>query len=231
MTSDGLRKKSKIPDETYWRGQKPVANLILKKIKKNNNVLEIGIGKGGVIKYLLKKEPNLNVIGFDINKTSLKKAEKFLKKTCKGTYKVLKASQDINLVKKFEKEKFDFVICSGVLDYAKNPDNVIKNVKNLLKSGGHFAFTLFDNLSSTDYDGKSPKQMYISTSGIKTWGFRDFYIKKMLRKIGFKLISISLFKKLHTNTYIELSCNEIKAIRKNLDDPYDDHFVILVRKK
>ena len=225
-----LRKKSKIPDETYWRGQKPIADLILNKIKKNSNILEIGIGKGGVVKYLLKKQPHLNVIGFDINKDSLKKTNAILKKKCKGKYKILKLSQDINLSKQFGKEKFDFVISSGVMDYAKDPDVVMKNIKSLLKPGGYSAFTLFDNLSSSDYDGKSPKQRYISKIGIKTWGYRDFYIKKLLKKIGFKLYSISLFKKLHTNTHIELSHNEIKAIRKNSDDPYDDHFVILVRK-
>lgn len=226
----GSHKKFRIPDETYWRGQKPVANLILNKIKKNNTILEIGIGKGGVVKYLLQKEPYLNIVGFDINKDSLKKTNNLLKKKCKGKYKILKASQDINLAKKFGKEYFDFVISSGVIDYAIDPDKVIKNVRSLLKPKGYFAFTLFDNLSSSDYDGKSPKQRYISKIGIKTWGYRDFYIKKLLKKFGFKIHSISLFKKLHTNTHIELSHNEIKAIRKNLDDPYDDHFVILARK-
>ena len=224
-------KKHKIPDETYWRGQKPVARLILNKIKKNNSVLEIGIGKGGVTKYLLQKQPHLNVIGFDINKSSLKKAESMLKKKCKGKSKVFKMSQDINLAKQFGREKFDFVISSGVMDYAKDPEKVIQNVKNILKSGGYFAFTLFDNLSSSDYDGKSPKQRYTSKIGIKTWGYRDFYVRKLLKKISLQLCSISLFKKLHTNTHIELSHSEIKAIRKNLDDPFDDHFVILVRKK
>lgn|SRR3989338_8222899 len=223
-------KKNKIPDETYWRGQKPVARLILNKIRKNNRILEIGIGKGGVTKYLLKKQPALNIVGFDINETSLKKAKEYFKSKCRGTLKLIKTSQDINLVKKFGKEQFNFVISSGVMDYSKNPDKVIKNVKNILKPGGYFAFTVFDNLSSCDYDGKSPKQMYISTAGIKTWGYRDFYIKKLLKKAGYKLCSISLFKKLHTNTKIELSHSEIKAIRNNIDDPYDDHFVILVRK-
>lgn len=233
MTLDALVKgnnPNKIPDETYWRGQKPVAKLILNKIKKNDNILEIGIGKGGVTKYLLKKQQHLNIIGFDINESSLKLAKIYFKRHCKGKSLILKISQDIDLVKKFEKERFDFVISSGVMDYAKNPENVIKNIKQILKPGGYFAFTLFDNLSSTDYDGKSPKQQYISSSGIKTWGYRDFYVRKLLKKISFKLISISLFKKLHTNTKIELSHTEIKAIRKNLDNPYDDHFVILARK-
>ena len=224
-------KRSKIPDETYWRGQKPVANLIIKKIRKNNNILEIGIGKGGVTKYLLQKQPHLNIVGFDINESSLKKAESFFKTKCKGRVRIFKMSQDVNLVKKFGKEKFDFVISSGVMDYAKNPEKVIQNVKGILKSGSYFAFTLFDNLSSTDYDGKSPKQRYISKTGIKTWGYRDFYVKKLLKKVGFKLESMSLFEKLHTNTHIELSHTEIRAIRNNLDDPYDDHFVILVKKK
>jgi len=225
-----LNKKYRIPDETYWCGQKPVARLILNKIKKNNTILEIGIGKGGVTKYLLKKQPYLNIIGFDINEASLKEAKVFLKSRCKAKFKVFKMSQDVSLVKKFGREKFDFVISSGVMDYAKDPDKVIFNIKKILKSGGYFAFTLFDNLSSTDYDGKSPKQQYISKIGIKTWGYRDFYVKKLLKKIGFHLCSVSLFKKLHTNRHIELSHTEIKAIRKNLDDPYDDHFVILVRK-
>lgn len=221
----------KIPDETYWRGQKLVAKLILNKIKKDSNILEIGIGKGGVTKHLLRKQPYLNVIGFDINKSSLEQAQSFLKKQCKGTSKVLKMSQDIDLVKKFGKEKFDFVISSGVMDYAKNPDRVISNIKNMLKPGGYFAFTLFDNECSIDYDGKSPKHRYISSIGIKTWGFRDSYIVSMLNKLGFQICKMSLGKKLHKNRHIELSHAEIKAIRKKMDHPYDDHFVILVRKK
>ena len=126
-------KRSRIPDETYWRGQKPVAKLILNKIKKHNSILEIGIGKGGVTKYLLQKQPHLNVVAFDINKSSLKKAQGLLKKKCKGKSKVLKMSQDVNLAKKFGKESFDFVISSGVMDYAKDPDKVIKNIKSVLK--------------------------------------------------------------------------------------------------
>ena len=221
----------KIPDETYWRGQKPIARLILNKIKKNNNILEIGIGKGGVTKYLLQKQPCLNVLGFDINKFSLEKARTLLRSKCKGKFRVFKMSQDVDFVKRFGKERFDFVISCGVMDYAKDPDKVIINVKKILRPGGYFAFTLFDNLSSTDYDGKRPKYKYVSKIGIKTWGYRDFYVKKFLKKIGLELKSMKLFKKLHTNTQIELSHTEINAIRKKLDDPYDDHFVILVRKR
>lgn len=221
---------SKIPDETYWQGQKPVARLILNKLRKNNNILEIGIGKGGVTKYLLEKQSHLHIIGFDINEKSLKKAKTYFIKKCTGTFKLLRMSQDINLVKKFGKEKFDFVISSGVMDYAKDPEIVIQNVKEMLKPGGFFAFTLFDNLSTSDYDGKSPKQLYISKTGIKAWGYRDFYIKKVLKKIGFKLCSIALFKKLHTNILLELSHTEIKAVRNKTDDLYEDHFVILARK-
>lgn len=220
-----------MPDETFWRGQRPVAKLILGKIKKNDNVLEIGIGRGGVTRYLLKKQPFLNVVGFDINITSLKKASELLKKMCKCKFRLLKASQNMDLAQKFGKEKFNFVICSGVLDYAQNPDKVIKNVKKVLMKGGYFAFTLFDNLSSSDYDGKSPKQIYISKSGIRTWGYRDFYIKRLLKKIGLKLESISLFRKLYINKLTELSYNEIKAMREKQEHPYDDHFVILARKK
>ena len=167
----------------------------------------------------------------DINKNSLQRANIFLKQHCKAQYKLLTLSQDINLAKIFGKERFDFVISCGVMDYAKDPDKVIKNIKSILKPNGYLAFTLFDNLSTIEYDGKSPKQMYISSIGIKTWGYRDFYIKKLLKKLGFQICSISLFKKLHTNRRIELSHNEIKAIRNNLDDPYDDHFVVLARKK
>ncbi len=221
----------KIPDETYWRGQKPVADLILKKIKKNNNILEIGIGKGGVTKYLLQKQPYVNIVGFDINVSSLKQAKIFFKTACKGEVKVFKMSQDVNLIKKFGKEKFDFVISSGVMDYAKDPIKVLKGIRNILKPGGYFAFTLFDNKSSIDYDGKSPKQRYVSSVGIKTWGFRDSYIRKLLSSLGLRILKMMLRKKLHKNLPIELSYAEINAVKNNLDTPYEDHFVILVRKK
>ena len=220
----------KIPDEQHWYGQEPVAMLLIKKVKKDACILEMGIGKGGVVKRLLRKQPNLNIVGFDIKANSLKIARSFFKKNCKGKYTIFKSSQDINLVTKFGKNKFDFVISAGVLDYAKEPDNVIKNVKKILKSGGYFAFTLFDNFSSSDYDGKSPRQRYISKSGIKTWGYRETYIKKLLKKINLRLCSISLFKGLHKCKLSELSHSEIQAVKENRDSHYEDHFVILARK-
>lgn len=225
------QKKSKIPSKSYWRGQKLIAKLILNKLKKDSTILDIGIGQGGSINHLLKKQPKLNIIGFDINQAVLKKANGLLKKKCKGKYKLIKLSQDSNLIKYFGREKFNFVISCGSFDYSKNPDKIISYVKQLLKPGGYFAFTLFDNLSSTDYDGKSPKQRYVSLSGIKTWGYRDFYVKKLLRKLNFQVCSLSLGKKVYKNSFHELSHSEIQAIKKNLAHPYDDHFVILVRKK
>lgn len=224
-------KEPKIPSKSYWHGQKPVAKLLLDKIKNNNNLLEIGIGQGGLAKLILKKQPHLNYIGFDINNKSLQIANKLLKKICLGKYRVLKLSQDIDLVKKFGKGKFDFVVCCGVLDYAKDPDQVIKNVRDLLKHNGYFAFTLFDNLSSSDYDGKSSKQMYISTNGIRAWGYKESYVKKLLKKLKFEICSMKLGTRLYRNSLSELSGSEIKAIKKNLGHPYDDHFVILARKK
>ncbi len=223
--------QSKIPSKSYWGAQKPVAKLLLNKLKKNSDVLEIGIGQGGLIKHLLQKQPKLNVIGFDINKSVLKKTSNLLKKKCQGKCRLIKLSQDANLVKHFGKEQFDFVIGCGSFDYSKNPDKIISYVNQMLRPGGYFAFTLFDNRSSSDYDGISPKQRYISTAGIKTWGYRDFYIKKLLKKLNFQICSMSLAKKVYRNSLSELSYDEIKAIKKNLDHPYDDHFIILVRKK
>lgn len=229
--SSKRQNKLKIPSKPSWGVQKPIAKLLLNKLKKDSTILEIGIGQGGVIKLLLKKQSHLNIIGFDINKTVLRITEKMLKKRCKGKYKLLELSQDINLVNKFGKERFDFVISSGSLDYAKNPDNVIKQMKGLLRSGGFAVFTLFDSMSSFDHDGKSPKQRYISTTGIKTWGYRDFYIKQFLKKIGFEIKSISVSENAYRNSHTELSKRELEAIKKNLDHPYEDHFIVLVKKK
>ena len=102
--------QSKIPSKSYWGAQKRVARLLLNKLKKGSTILEIGIGQGGLIKLLFQKEPNLNLIGFDINKSVLKKAKSLLKKKCKGKYRLMKLSQDVNLVKHFGRENFDFVI-------------------------------------------------------------------------------------------------------------------------
>lgn len=223
--------QSKIPSKSYWKAQEPMAKLLINKIKKDSTILEIGIGQGGVTKLLLRKQSHLNIIGFDINKNVLKITEKLFKKKCKGKYKLLKLSQDANLVKKFGKESFDFIISSGSLDYSRDPDKVIKQMKDLLKKGGFAAFTLFDNMSSFDYDGKSPKQRYLSSVGIKTWGYRDFYIKKLLKKFGFETKSITHIKNAYRNSHTELSKSELEAIKKNLDHPYEDHFAILVRKK
>ncbi len=97
---------------------------------KGRKVLDFGCGTGIYTKILKKKGAKIK--GFDISSGMLKIAKEWVPEV------EFKKSSGYNIP---FKEKFDVVVASLVLDYAKDWNKVFKQVKKLLKKGGIFVFS------------------------------------------------------------------------------------------
>ena len=103
-------------------------NMVLKHIKKKNNIniLDIGCGPAEILDVL----PNCNYYGYDVDKTSIKYAKK--KYTGKNI-KFFCKKFNIKDIKKLP--KFDFVLLFGILHHLSDMEciKLFKLIKKVLK--------------------------------------------------------------------------------------------------
>ena len=98
----------------------------------NKCILDIGCGWGHKTHYLTKKN---TVIGFDILYNLLKSAKN-------NKIRGVCATADTTLP--FKNDVFDMVICSEVLEHLVLPENIIKEIKRIVKKEG-LAFITIPN--------------------------------------------------------------------------------------
>ena len=133
-----MKKALRLHDKFYLkenRYEKPKDSFkfILRTLKKDINkkrfykVLDIGCSAGELIYQLEKKHKNLSIVGCDIRKDLLNKARKHVSKKTK----LIKL--DINANKINYNEKFDIIICNGVISILNELKNFRKNILKLLK--------------------------------------------------------------------------------------------------
>ena len=101
-------------------------NYIKKFIKKtdNLNVLEIG-ASDGLLLSIFKKE-NFNVFGYELNENARKDA---LKK-----YDI-KMKDDFLKDKNIDKNKYNIVIMSHILEHFTNPKYILNSIHNFIGGG------------------------------------------------------------------------------------------------
>jgi len=111
----------------FFPRKKLETEVILSSIRfsKNEIVLDVGCGPG----IYLKKIENLvkTCIGIDTSKNMIKTA----KSLCRKSFFILGNVNCFNF-----KKKFDKILCLGILEFCKNPENVLKNISEHLKRGG-----------------------------------------------------------------------------------------------
>ncbi len=124
---------------------RPTRNLILNKIKEDNNkeehsrVLDLGCGPGDLIHLLEDTYENFNITGVDFSSEMLNQSKSRNTK-----------SEHINLdVKDLDKlkEKFNIIICTHSLPYYKNLKKVLVDLDRLLENKGraYIAFASGDS--------------------------------------------------------------------------------------
>jgi SAM-dependent methyltransferase len=98
-----------------------------------SNVLEAGCGVGAQTKIIAPKNPSSNIISIDISSESIVAAQQLIQSM--GIQNVTFQQADIfNLP--FQDETFDSVILCFVLEHLQQPQEALKELKRVLKTGG-----------------------------------------------------------------------------------------------
>ena len=155
-------------------------NYIKKFIKKtdNLNVLEIG-ASDGLLLSIFKKE-NFNVFGYELNENARKEA---LKK-----YDI-KMKDDFLKDKNIDKNKYNIVIMSHILEHFTNPKYILNSVHNFI--GGGVNDILFIEIPYTpNYKIVSKDEMKIFFETEHTVHFNEKNISLLMKECNFKILDI-----------------------------------------
>lgn len=155
-------------------------NYIKKFIKKtdNLNVLEIG-ASDGLLLSIFKKE-NFNVFGYELNENARKDA---LKK-----YDI-KMKDDFLKDKNIDKNKYNIVIMSHILEHFTNPKYILNSVHNFI--GGGVNDILFIEVPYTpNYKIVSKDDMKIFFETEHTVHFNEKNISLLMKECNFKILDI-----------------------------------------
>lgn len=109
-----------------------VEKVIKNKNRENFNLIDLGCGDGNLLFSLQKKELLSNaekIIGVDLSPLRIQN----LKENIKGAIGIV---SDVCNVKRLENEIFDVVISSQVIEHVYNDNELLKEIKRLLKSDG-----------------------------------------------------------------------------------------------
>ena len=155
-------------------------NYIKKFIKKtdNLNVLEIG-ASDGLLLSIFKKE-NFNVFGYELNENARKDA---LKKY------YIKMKDDFLKDKNIDKNNYNIVIMSHILEHFTNPKYILNSVHNFI--GGGVNDILFIEIPYTpNYKIVSKDDMKIFFETEHTVHFNEKNISLLMKECNFKILDI-----------------------------------------
>lgn len=155
-------------------------NYIKKFIKKtdNLNVLEIG-ASDGLLLSIFKKE-NFNVFGYELNENARKDA---LKK-----YDI-KMKDDFLKDKNIDKNKYNIVIMSHILEHFTNPKYILNSVHNFILGGVNDI--LFIEIPYTpNYKIVLKDEMKIFFETEHTVHFNEKNISLLMKECNFKILDI-----------------------------------------
>lgn len=147
-------KEARLHDKIYlkesrYNNPKDSFKFLIKILKKKTyskkvyDVLDIGCANGELLYQLNRSFKNFRLFGYEIRKDLLVKAKK--QNSDKVTLKCLDINKKLNF-----NQKFDIIICSGLLSIFNNLDKFSNNIKKLSKKNSSIFF--FGNFNDYDYD-------------------------------------------------------------------------------
>jgi len=176
------------------------ARFIRKKVKKEDNILEIGCTYGYLFKYL-KDYPNK--YGIDISEHAIKQARLLSQG---AEYKVMDA-QKLD----FRDNFFSLIIAIDVMEHLKNPEKAIKETSRVLKKEGLFIMVT-PNLESCSrkikgekwfaYQDKTHISILTKEQWIELLEKNNFTIKKIRTIDMFDMPQKKIYKALNLLSYI-----------------------------
>lgn len=99
----------------------------------SGNVIDLGCGDGGILKYLGKLFPNTTLYGADISEKGVALTKKIATKHAK--------SLDFNEKLPYKSNYFDFILNQEVIEHLQDPDSFMEECFRILKPGGHIILT------------------------------------------------------------------------------------------
>lgn len=214
--------------------EKPAMETELSPNLEGQTVLSIGVGSGGELKEILKRNPK-RLVGIDISEKLLELA------TRKYPEVELKKMNMMDM--SFPGESFDYIYSSLTFHYAHDWDLLLKEVSRVLKRGGELLFSTHDPLywSRKQETGKT----YTNERGITMKEYRDtlpggveiiYYnhpnresIKEGLEHAGFRVQSFFNPPVVELKNKKSLDSDEIEK-HKKLKERNDDRPLFLVIK-
>lgn len=185
----------KISSDLMFRSMKYMLDIENKDIK-DKNVLEVGIGIGGIANYFAEQE-ECELVGIDLGYA------------VDAAYKTFHNNIFLHIIQAsafrlpFQDQVFDYVYSQGVLHHSSDPNKCFKNVSKTVKTNGFFYVWLYNN--TLEYRNFTRSMIMIMEKILRPviWPLPQ-QIQNIL------LIPIAFLYILHQNT---LSSNDKKLVK------------------
>ena len=166
----------------YFDSYDDTFDLFCEHIKtKNASVLEIACGPGNITKYLLNKNPVLNILGIDLAENMLALARN---NNPDAEYRLLDG-RNISQINK----TYDAIMCGFCLPYLNKEEAIklISDASKILNPGGViYLSTMEDDYGKSDYRESST----YNQEKIFIYYHEADYLCTALKENGFKLLDI-----------------------------------------
>ena len=167
--------------------------------KKNYKLIDIGCANGELLYFLKKYNKNFNLTGVDIKQNLLNKAKNNLPQDI-----TLKKMDFNTKIKSFE--KFDIIICSGVIGIFDDLKVFFSNINKIKKKNSKFYF--FGAYNDYPYDIKTKYVDLNMKKKVLQSGWNIWSIKTLKKHFGRKK-----FKKHYFNMSFDFKKNQNDLIR------------------
>ncbi len=167
--------------------QNTSTGIILNKIKPGSVVLEFGCATGRMTKYM-KEVLNCQVYIVEYEKSAYDIAERY------AVDGVCDDIMTLSWLKRFEGIKFDVILFVDILEHLTKPENVLNNVKKILKEDGNI-YVSIPNITHNDVllklfynDFEYTDVGLLDNTHVHFWGYNN--IEPFAKKCGLQVIEI-----------------------------------------
>jgi len=126
---------SKYKANISLKNKNNVTTLIFDSVKERSRVFDVGCASG-YLAELLTKEKGCTVVGLEIDPDDAVKARKYCEKV------LVENVEESLWQEKLKGEKFDHIVFSDVLEHLKDPESVLRTMKNFLVGNGSILISI-----------------------------------------------------------------------------------------
>ncbi len=185
LVSDSLKKI-----KGFIRNHQRKEHLIIKKLNKSGNFLDVGCADGGTLKGLSDK---FIPFGVEISPILSEKANKF----CNLKGGEVKNADAISGIKSFNKSFFDVILMRSYLEHEINPLEVLKESAKVLKSNGILIIKV------PNFNSINRKIRGIGWPGFRFPDHVNYFspntLEKMINLSGLRILKFNFFDKIITS--------------------------------